>query len=129
MGVPPFLLADTLETTVAQRLIRLLCPACKQRQEFDPALFSGRLKNLSGISYHYVPRGCPDCYNTGFRGRKAVYEVVPLDEELAGHIRNRSSDIGELLARKGIKTLSENAHALFEQGLTSIEEIYSLLAN
>jgi len=129
MGIPSFLLADTLETTVAQRLVRLLCPSCKARKEFDPAHFSGRLKTLPKVPYHYVARGCPECYNTGYKGRKAVYEVIPLDEELADEIRARNSNVSELLARKGIKTLSGNAFELFEQGLTSIEEIYSLLAN
>ena len=129
MGIPSFLLADTLETTVAQRLVRLLCPSCKMQKEFDPSLFSNRLKNLPKIPYHYVAKGCPECYNTGYKGRKAVYEVIPLDEELADEIRARNSNVGEILARKGIRTLSGNAFELFEQGLTSLEEIYSLLAN
>jgi type IV pilus assembly protein PilB len=128
MGIPSFLLADTLETTVAQRLIRLLCPSCKVQREFDAARY-GRLKTLHKIPTHYVARGCPECYNTGYKGRKAVYEVIPLDRELGDQIRAGNSHVGDILARKGIKTLSENAFELFEQGLTSIEEIYSLLAN
>jgi type IV pilus assembly protein PilB len=129
MGIPSFLLADTLKTTVAQRLVRLLCPACKVKKELDGGEFPVRLRAFKKTETHYVPRGCSECHNTGYKGRKAVYEVIPVDEELAGEIKNKNFNIGELLNKRGIKTLSENAFELFEQGLTSLEEIYSLLAN
>ncbi len=129
MDIPAFLLADTLETTVAQRLVRLLCPACKAKREFEPGQFPTRLRSFRPVPVHYVAKGCQECYNTGFKGRKAVYEVIPMDEELAEQIKARNLSVGDLLARKGIKTLAENAFELFEQGLTSLEEIYSLLAN
>jgi type IV pilus assembly protein PilB len=129
MGIPSFLLADTLETTVAQRLVRLLCPFCKVRKEFEAGQFPARLRSYRPVPVHYAAEGCPECYNTGYKGRKAVYEVIPLDEELAEQIRVRNSTVGDILARKGIRTLSENAFELFEQGLTSLDEIYSLLAN
>lgn len=129
MGIAPFLLADTLETTVAQRLVRLLCPACKLEKPFDAALLPSRNKTYRPVHSHFVPGGCPECYNTGYKGRKAVYEVIPLDLELADQIKSRNSAVDELLNRKGIRSLAENAFQLFEQGLTSLEEIYSLLLN
>jgi type IV pilus assembly protein PilB len=129
MGVAPFLLADTLDLTVAQRLVRLLCPACKIEAPFESTLLPTRNKTYRPVSIHYVPGGCPECFNTGYRGRKAVYEVIPLDIELADQIKNRNSAVDDLLSRKGIRTLAENAFQLFEQGLTSLEEIYSLLLN
>lgn len=129
MGVAPFLLADTLETTVAQRLVRLLCPACKIEKPFDSALLPSRTRTYRPVPSHFVPGGCPECYNTGYKGRKAVYEVIPLDAELAEQIKARNSVVDEILTRKGIRTLAENAFQLFEQGLTSLEEIYSLLLN
>jgi len=127
MGIPPFLLADTIRTTVAQRLVRLLCPTCKIKRQAKDDLFPSRLKAFRKVDVHYVPKGCPECFNTGYKGRKAVYEVIPVDEDLAGEIKQRNFNIRELLAQRGIRSLSENAFNLFEQGLTSLEEIYSLL--
>jgi general secretion pathway protein E/type IV pilus assembly protein PilB len=107
--------------------VRLLCPACKGEEPFDIARFPGRLKAHRSVSRHYVARGCPECYNTGYKGRMAVYEVIPVDEDLAEQIKVRNFNVNELLMQRGIRTLSENAFGLFEQGLTSLEEIYSLL--
>jgi general secretion pathway protein E/type IV pilus assembly protein PilB len=129
MSIPSFLLADTIRTTVAQRLVRLLCPTCKTKKDFDRSFFPRNFKPHKIITTQCIPKGCSECFNTGYKGRKAVYEVIPIDEELAGQIRNRSSNIGDLLRERGIRTLSENAFELFEQGLTSLEEIYTLLAN
>jgi type IV pilus assembly protein PilB len=129
MGVPPFLIANTLNTTVAQRLIRLLCPKCKRKSLFDDASFPKRYKSARKVEYHYIAEGCVYCHNTGFSGRKAVYEVLPVDEELSEAIKNSSFKIDNLLKSRKIKTLSENAFGLFENGLTSLEEIYALLTN
>jgi type IV pilus assembly protein PilB len=129
MGVPPFLLSNTLNTSVAQRLLRLLCPHCKVGTPFDPALFPRRFKPYRAVDRHFLAGGCPACFNTGYKGRRAVYEVIPIDEELADAIRTSEFNIGELLAARKIRTLAENAFELFEQGLTSLEEIYSLLVN
>jgi general secretion pathway protein E/type IV pilus assembly protein PilB len=86
-------------------------------------------KSYKTILTHFEARGCSDCYNTGYKGRKAVYEVIPIDEELAEQIKNGNHNTGNVLKEKGIKTLSENAYELFENGMTSLEEIYSLLMN
>jgi type IV pilus assembly protein PilB len=129
MGIPPFLLANTLNTTVAQRLVRLLCPRCKVERPFDPLLFPRKFKPYRAIQRHYVSKGCAECFNTGYKGRKAVYEVIPIDEELNEAIKKSEFNIGELLKERGISTLSENSFQLFEQGLTSLDEIYSLLVN
>ncbi|HXB93040.1 MAG TPA: GspE/PulE family protein, partial [Puia sp.] len=126
MGIPPFLLASTLNTSVAQRLIRLLCPHCKVPADFDSSLFPEKFRPYKKIESHYVPYGCPKCFNTGYKGRKAVYEVIPIDEELADAIKASQFNIAGVLKERGIRTLSENAFCLFEEGLTSLDEIYSL---
>lgn len=129
MGIPPFLVATTLNTSVAQRLIRLLCPHCKQQEEVTAKLFPKKFKPYRPVSTHYVAKGCNECYHTGYKGRKAVYEVIPIDEELAEYIKNSNFSVGDLLKQKGIRTLSENAFELFEQGQTTMEEVYPLLIN
>lgn len=127
MGIPPFLVANTLNTSVAQRLIRLLCTSCKEEAAFDPSSYPKQFKPFAPISHHYIARGCEKCYYTGYSGRKAVYEVIPLDQELTQEIKKGNLYINPLLEERGIKTLGENAFALFTAGQTTIEEIYPLL--
>ncbi|TKC60284.1 type II/IV secretion system protein [Pedobacter hiemivivus] len=127
MGIPPFLVANTLNTSVAQRLLRLLCNKCKVQEAFDVVAYPKQFKPFSVVTEHYVAKGCEHCYYTGYSGRKAVYEVIPLDQELTHEIKQGNMYINPLLAERGIKTLGENAFALFASGETTIEEIYPLL--
>ncbi|MEN0052348.1 MAG: GspE/PulE family protein [Mucilaginibacter sp.] len=129
MGVPPFQVADTLNTAAAQRLIRLLCPNCKLKKDFDKRLYPGQFKPFLELRHHYVAGGCEHCFYTGYKGRKAVYEVIPVDLELAREIKAGNSQIRELLRDRGIQTLAENAFYIFSAGDTTLEEIYPLLFN
>jgi len=129
MEVPAFLLANTLNITVAQRLVRLLCPQCKKEEPFNQALFPKKYKYDKLPEKHFVSVGCDSCYHTGYKGRKAVYEVIPIDYEFSERIKMSQLDIGDLLKEKDIRSLSQSAFELFQSGFTSIEEIYSLLMN
>ncbi len=129
MGIAPFLLASTLNTSVAQRLVRLLCPHCKMKYDFEPSLYPKGFKPFQIIKSHYTAKGCKECFNTGYKGRKAVYEVIPITEEFAEEIKKGNHQINGLLNEKSINTLSKNAFVLFESGQTSLEEIYSILVN
>ncbi|MDB5008364.1 MAG: epsE 1 [Mucilaginibacter sp.] len=129
MGIPPFLVASTLNTTVAQRLVRLLCPHCKEEKTFDESLYPKQFAPYNKVSRHCIPKGCEQCYYTGYKGRKAVYEVIPIDQELAFEIKKGNMYIQDLLKDRGVQTLAENAFKLFAENLTSIEEIYPLLFN
>lgn len=129
MGVPSYLLANTLILSVAQRLIRVLCPHCKQEVEFDSSIFPARFRLEHNIKTYHKAVGCETCYFTGYKGRKAVYEVIPIDHELSDSIKNNSNEVHDLLKTRGIKKLSESALAYFEQGITSVEEIYPILVN
>jgi len=128
MGIPSFLVANTLNTSVAQRLVRLLCKKCKEKADFDPSSsYPKQFKPFAPVSEHYVAQGCEHCYYTGYSGRKAVYEVIPLDQELTFEIKQGNMYINPLLEARGIRSLAENAFALFASGDTTIEEIYPLL--
>jgi type IV pilus assembly protein PilB len=129
MGIPSFLVANTLNTTAAQRLLRLLCPACKKTEPFDRVLFPRQFKPYRDVEQHCLPVGCELCHHTGYKGRKAVYEVIPVDAELSEMIKNNRHDVADALKERGVKTLAENAFELFEKGETSIDEIYPLLLN
>lgn len=129
MGIPPFLVASTLNTTAAQRLVRLLCPSCKVKKDFDTSSYPRQFKPYHEVKYHYTPQGCEQCYYTGYKGRKAVYEVIPVDHDLAQEIKKGNMNVHALLKERGIQTLAENAFNIFSEGKTSIEEIYPLLFN
>ena len=122
-------LSSTLNTSVAQRLIRLLCPHCKKEEPFEPASYPPAFKPFRPVATHFVAKGCQECYNTGYRGRRAVYEVIPIDQQLTEAIKAADHNVGDLLKERHIKTLAENSFELFQDGLTSLEEIYSLLVN
>lgn len=127
MGVPSYLLASTLSLTVAQRLVRVLCPNCKKKMPFDAKLFPNNYKAPKKVQYHYVPEGCDQCFYTGYKGRKAVYEVIPIDYELAEDIKNSKFNVSQKIKDKGINQLMDNAFELFDKGETSVEEVYSML--
>jgi type IV pilus assembly protein PilB len=118
-----------LNTTVAQRLIRLLCPLCKKAEAFNRTLYPKQFLPLRSVTTHFIAQGCDHCFYTGYKGRKAVYEVIPIDITLAKQIKDGHHDVSSLLKERNIKTLSENAFELFENGNTSLEEIYPLLFN
>ena len=127
MGVPSYLLASTLSLTVAQRLVRLLCPDCKSEEPFDNQLFPSHYKAPRTVTHHHVAKGCEMCFYTGYKGRKAVYEVIPIDYDMAETIKNEAFNIADQLKEKNINLLMDNAFDLFERGETSIEEVYSML--
>ena len=128
MGVPPFLLANTINLTVAQRLIRLLCPDCKKEVDFDESLFPKDYKPERKLLTHCTAHGCESCFYTGYRGRKALYEVISLDYDLTSSMKS-GANINEILKRKKIRSLSDVAFELIDEGVTSIEECYPLLMN
>jgi general secretion pathway protein E/type IV pilus assembly protein PilB len=129
MGVPSFLLANTITLTAAQRLVRLLCPHCKEIHPFEKSLYPPSYKEPKDILHHFVARGCEHCFYTGYRGRKAIYEIIPIDQELSEMVRNNVSDPNGTLKTKGVRKMADTAFDLFERGDTSIEEVYSILMN
>ncbi len=129
MGVPSFLISATLNTSVAQRLVRLLCPYCKVEKEFTADLYPNQYIPPYDLKTHFVRGGCDKCFGTGYKGRKAVYEVIPIDNEISYNIKNNIDSIKDLLKQKGVSVLSDNAFELLANGSSSIDEIYPLLFN
>jgi type IV pilus assembly protein PilB len=129
MGVPPFLIANTLNISVAQRLVRLLCNNCKKEESFDKKYFPKNFKMPREMKNHFIACGCNQCYFTGYKGRRAIFEVIPIDFDLSERIKNNIFTIGSVLQEKDIKTLDLNAFEMLEKGDTSIDEVYSLLIN
>lgn len=126
MGIPSYLLANTINLSVAQRLVRMLCPHCKKEEDFNsielPKAFQSAV-----ITKQFKAVGCNQCYYTGYKGRKAVYEVINVTKELAEHIKEQKSSITEYCKSNKISSLAENVLTLFDKGETSLEEIYPYL--
>lgn len=127
MGVPPFLLANTINTTVAQRLIRKLCSTCKTEQPIDIKDWPRSVDSALAPEKLMVAVGCDTCHYTGYKGRTAVYEVIPIDHELAESIKTADMRVEKLLHKRGIVSLSAQALTLIQNGITSLEEAYPLL--
>lgn len=128
MGVPAYLLASTINTSVAQRLVRILCNDCKQEIDLPQHELPKEFRN-KGLVKHHIPCGCDSCHFTGYRGRKAVYEVINIDHELTDLIKDGQLKVDDVLKEKGIEKINEKAFQLLSEGRTSLEEVYALLTN
>jgi len=125
IGIEPYMVAPSLLCIIAQRLIRKLCPDCKEA--YEPG--SEELKNnkiKSGLVYR--AKGCPKCGSTGYRGRTCIAEVMPLTEELRELVNQRANfqKIREVARQQGMQTLYESAMNKVEAGITSLEETFSV---
>jgi len=134
MGVESFLVGSSLLMVVAQRLIRKLCPKCKEEAKIpkDILLQLGIIKDSSEEVKIYKAKegGCEHCNFTGYKGRTAVHEILEVDEELKTIIiRGANHDeIRELARKKGMRTLYENGLVKVKKGITSLEEVNRVLA-
>lgn len=129
MGVPPFLIAGTLTLTVAQRLVRKLCVHCKTEEEFNEKTLPLGYKAPFKVKTHAKATGCTECYYTGYSGRTALYEVIPINHDYATRIKKREDNINDQLLEDGFIPLPVRAYELFAEGVTSLEEVYPILLN
>ena len=127
MGIPAFLIASTLNVSIAQRLVRKLCDHCKTESPVSKSDFPEHFRIPNDLVTHYKAVGCPKCYHTGYAGRKAIYEIIPITKGLIPHIKNNDLEIDHYLNEHHISTLKNNAIELIKQGITSVEEVYALL--
>lgn len=128
MGVPSYLIAETLNLSVAQRLIRKLCSHCKEEVPCNKKDFPLQYKFPYEIQSYYKSVGCNQCFHTGYKGRTAIYEVLTIDSAIAESIKN--NEVTSLLNNdENYKSLSEKAFDILAEGETALEEIYSILIN
>ena len=129
MGIPPFLIASTLNLSVAQRLVRKLCEHCKEEVPVEKHIFPEGFVAPPELKRHYKAVGCNHCYHTGYKGRRAIYEIIPITGDLVTSIRDQELEVNDRLREKNIETLKDNAIRLLVQGETSVDEVYALLTN
>lgn len=126
MGVPPFLLANTINTSVAQRLVRKLCE-CKLEKILEEKDWFYQGQRFPKPAMHYVACGCPKCHYTGYKDRMAIYEVIPIDQLLSLRIKHNEFSVDDILEERSIIKLSQSAYELLINGTTSLEEVYPIL--
>ena len=127
MGIPPFLVSSSLTLILAQRLGRKVCKDCKQPYDADEEILVpyGHIPQGLGKISFYKGKGCATCNFTGMKGRIAIYEVMPVNQDIRDLIiRNAPAvEIGEAAQRQGMRTLRQNALQKVIDGGMTIEEV------
>ncbi|MFA6583238.1 MAG: GspE/PulE family protein [Elusimicrobiaceae bacterium] len=126
MGVEPFLLSATLRVVEAQRLIRKLCPNCRQSYSPTPDLIRKYGFSESDVLYTHV--GCEQCNGLGYRGRVGIYEVVFITPEMANLIQQSAPlpDLQAMGKKQGAMFLFDSGIAKVKAGITSLEEVLTV---
>ena len=127
LGVPYYLIRATVLGVMAQRLVRTLCPACKTPTELDPATWQELTKpwNAPLPTGAMQPVGCPECRDTGYRGRAGVYEILTLSDSLRELVTG-DTDITALRRqafKEGMRSLRLSGAQKIAAGLTTVEEV------
>jgi type IV pilus assembly protein PilB len=127
LGLEPFLVTATLEAVVAQRLVRKICIHC--RAEFDPTEeMLGELnltpEEVRGRTF-YFGKGCELCNNTGYRGRRGLFEIMHMDDSLRDLILHEASTnvLREEAKKRGMRMLRDSGLMAIYDGITTIEEV------
>ena len=126
MGVESYLVASSLEAVLAQRLLRLICPECREPLPQDEArLLRDRLDEDLPEAL-YSGKGCRACQGTGYRGRTGLFEFMPVSGGLRGLILERASSqqIRALARQEGMRSLREDGWRHLVEGRTTVEEVY-----
>jgi general secretion pathway protein E len=126
MGVPPYLLSSSILAVLAQRLVRVLCNECKQREELPASVLPADCVPAGARSVTvYRAVGCEACRRIGFRGRMGIFEMMPVDETMQSLIaRTSESNVLRDTARKrGMKTLRQDGFEKAQAGVTTLDEV------
>jgi len=127
MGIEPYLVASSVEAILAQRLIRVICPNCKQPHQPEPEVATA-IKAISGIEklpQAYQGRGCPRCRFTGYKGRTAITELLVLSDNIRDLTvkRSHANKIDARARAEGMTSLLETGFRKIRQGITTYDEI------
>jgi type IV pilus assembly protein PilB len=127
LGVEPFLLTATIEGVVAQRLVRSICPKCKEAytpKEEELMELGLTSRDVAGRQL-FRGRGCDNCHGSGYRGRMAIFEIMAMDDEIRELVMNRGSTnvIRDRARRAGMRSLRECGLLAIFEGQTTIDEV------
>ena len=122
MGVPRSVTANSVNAVISTRLVRKICPSCKEPHTPTPQEIKFMGNSTAGT--YYIGKGCNECLSTGYKGRIGIFEVVTFDDDIRSIITEspQLSEILPLIKTKGIKSLRESATDKVLQGVTSVSE-------
>jgi type II secretory ATPase GspE/PulE/Tfp pilus assembly ATPase PilB-like protein len=122
MGVENYLVSSTLMGVMAQRLVRKICPECKETYPAPDDMRAALGPNVTTLT---KGTGCPECMNTGYRGRIAVFELLVIDDDIRDLVLARSSsrEIKDKAVSLGMRTLYEDGIEKVRKGITTVEEV------
>ena len=125
MGIESFLITSALLGVLAQRLVRIICVNCKERQTLDPALYNKLEYDGREELIGYRGAGCDQCNQTGYKGRIGIYELFVMNDMIRNLILAKSTtqEIRELARNSGMKFLREDGMDKVAQGITTVDEI------
>lgn len=125
LGIEPYLVANSLDMVLAQRLVRVLCQTCRRPVPIPPSAVTRLGRFLGGKTTSYVPTGCNKCLRTGYRGRRAIFELLDVNDELRDVILTQPSiqAMKRVIEAGLFTTLAQSGWKLVAQGETSLEEI------
>jgi type IV pilus assembly protein PilB len=127
MGIEPFLVSASVILIMAQRLVRKICPHCKEIENIPTsALVSiGFTEEEAKVVKCFKGKGCNACNGSGYKGRIALYEVMPVGSEIRELVLEGASadEIKNTAVRLGMKTLRMSGLTKIKEGITSIEEV------
>ncbi|HEX8520744.1 MAG TPA: GspE/PulE family protein [Tepidisphaeraceae bacterium] len=127
MGIEPYLVASSLEVVIAQRLVRVICPKCKQEMPRDEVekLREEFQELVPEVLYHGA--GCRNCQGTGFRGRQGIFELMAVTDEIRTLIikNSPSHELRKVAVSQGMKSLREDGWRQVREGRTTVEEVMS----
>ena len=134
IGVEPYLVASALRGVISQRLVRRLCPHCKEAyQPSAEELQDLGIADGAGMQF-YRSKGCPKCFDTGYHGRIAVFEFLPVDRAMRTMISDGSARaqieayLKDTAQKTGFISLRDNGLRLLTEGVTSVEELLRVIA-
>jgi len=127
MGIESFLITSAVNAILAQRLVRTLCPLCKEAYQPDRQILArlGLPESLEPPVL-YREKGCASCLQTGYRGRAGIYELLPMDDEVKALILQTSdaTTIKQLAMARGMQSLLQNGGHKAIDGLTTVAEVF-----
>jgi len=131
MGMEPFLVASSVQIFIAQRLVRTICPDCKEKLLLKEVMKGIKettreaMEVIERPEYIFKGKGCENCKFTGYRGRMAIYEILPITEEIRDLIVDKASAsvIKKKAIEQGMRSLAHEGWAKIAQGLTTPEEV------
>lgn len=125
MGVEPYLIGDSVVGIIAQRLVRKLCPKCRKAREATDQEKKLLMVPASMPQTVYEPVGCEDCGGIGYRGRTAIYEIMPVTAKLRNRIHDKvtADELQKIAVSEGMSTLRMAAAKKVKEGITSCAEM------